>query len=248
MALLDAIRARGGGEEQVQGNAPSTHAPTGERGMDGSEARLTLPIKPSIAVLPFDNISGDPEQEYFAAGIVEDITTALARFPSLFVIARNSAFTYKGRTVAVEQVGHELGVRYVLEGSVRRAGERIRVNAQLIDAGTGAHLWAEQYDGSFDDILTLQDRITETVAATILPTLDRAEVERVKRKHPDSLDAYDHRLQALAHWNAATAEDNAKALVAARKAIEADADYAEAHALAAGCFAQRVPHGCARLH
>jgi TolB-like protein len=149
---------------------------------------LPLPDKPSIAVLPFQNMSGDPEQEYFADGIVEEIITALSRFRQLFVIARNSTFTYKGRAVDVKQVGRELGVRYVLEGSVRKAGERVRITAQLIDAATGAHLWADRFDGGLGEIFELQESVAATVAGEIAPRVERAEIERVKRKPTESLD------------------------------------------------------------
>jgi adenylate cyclase len=172
---------------------------------------LALPDKPSIAVLPFQNISGDPEQEYFADGMVEDITTALSRFKNLFVIARNSSFTYKGRAVDVKQVGRELGVRYVLEGSVRKAANRVRITGQLIDASSGAHLWADRFDGALDDIFNLQDQVTVSVVGAIAPKLEQAEIERARRKRPDSLDAYDLLLRALPHVNANTPADGALA-------------------------------------
>ena len=156
----------------------------------------TLPDKPSVAVLPFSNLSGDPEQEYFADGMVDDIITGLARIKWLFVIARNSTFTYKGRAVDVKQVGRELGVRYVLEGSVRKAGGSVRVTGQMIDASTGAHVWAERYDRSSEDIFALQDEIALSAVGAIAPSVRRAEIDRVKRKRPDSLDAYDLVLRA----------------------------------------------------
>ena len=158
---------------------------------------LPLPDKPSIAVLPFTNMSGDPEQDYFADGIVEEIITALSRFRSLFVIARNSTFTYKGKAVDVRHVSRELGVRYVLEGSVRKAGNRLRIIAQLIDASTGNHIWSERYDGELADIFDLQDRVTEAIVGAIEPTITLSEIERAKRKRPDSLDAYDCVMRAL---------------------------------------------------
>src|SRR5204863_3765846 len=149
--------------------------------ISGAESRvrpaLALPDKPSIAVLPFHNMSGDPEQEYFADGMVEDIITALSRFKALFVIARNSSFTYKGRAVDVKQVGRELGVRYLLEGSVRKAANRVRITGQLVDATTGAHLWADHFEGSLDDIFELQDQVAERVVGAIMPKLERAEIE-----------------------------------------------------------------------
>ena len=149
--------------------------------------------------LPFLNLSGDPEQEYFADGVVEDIITALSRIRWLFVIARNSSFTYKGRAVDVKQVGRELGVRYVLEGSVRKAANRVRITGQLIDATHGAHLWAERFEGTLDDIFELQDQVAASVVGAIAPQLERAEIERAKRKPTESLDAYDYYLRGMAH-------------------------------------------------
>ena len=151
---------------------------------------------PSLAVLPFQNLSSDPEQDYFADGIVEDITTALSRFKSFAVIARNSSFVYKGRVVDVRQIAQELNVRYVLEGSVPRAAERLRIAAQLVDAATGAHLWAETFDGKLGDVFDFQDRITEQVAGIVQPTFEQAEMERSRRKRPDELGAYDLLLRA----------------------------------------------------
>jgi len=150
-----------------------------------------LPDKPSIAVLPFQNMSGDPEQEYFSDGMVEDIITALSRFKSLLVIARNSSFTYKGKAVDTKQVGRELGVRYVLDGSVRKAGGRVRITGQLIEAATGMHLWADHFDGTLDDIFELQDKVTSSVVGAIAPSVTRAEMQRAKRKPPNDLNAYD---------------------------------------------------------
>jgi adenylate cyclase len=152
-------------------------------------ASLALPDKPSIAVLPFQNMSGDPEQEYFVDGMVEDIITGLSRIKWLFVIARNSSFTYKGRAVDIRQVGRELGVRYVLEGGVRKAGNRLRITTQLIEAETGAHLWADRFDGSLDDVFELQDQITERVVGIVEPSLQHSEIERARQKRPENLDA-----------------------------------------------------------
>ena len=163
-----------------------------------AKAPLPLPEKPSLAVLPFQNMSGDPEQEYFADGIVEDITTAISRLPWLFVIARNSSFTYKGRPVDVKQVARELGVRYVLEGSVRKAGNRVRIGGQLIDTTSGAHIWADRFDGELDDIFALQDQVASSVVGAIEPRLRHSEIERATRKPTESLDAYDLYLRALA--------------------------------------------------
>lgn len=201
---------------------------------------LVLPDKPSIAVLPFDNMSGDPEQEYFADGIVEDIITALSRMPSLFVIARNSSFIYKGRAVDVKEVGRELGVRYVLEGSIRKAGGRLRITGQLIDAINGAHLWADRYDGSIEDIFDLQDQVTSSVVGAIAPKLERAEIERTKHKPTSSLDAYDYYLRGMAAFHQWSVEDNAEALNHFHRAIEIDPEYAIAHAMAARCFNQKA--------
>jgi TolB-like protein/Flp pilus assembly protein TadD len=194
-----------------------------------------LPNKPSIAVLPFQNMSGDPEQEYFTDGMVDDIITGLSRIKWLFVIARNSTFTYKGRPVDVKQVGRELGVRYVLEGSVRKAEDRVRITGQLIDTATGAHVWAERYDRKSDDIFALQDEITLSVVGAIEPTLRLAEVERAKRKRPDSLDAYDLVLRALPDVYSRMPEQSKKALVLLEHALALDPTYALAHACAAEC-------------
>jgi TolB-like protein len=204
---------------------------------------LALPDKPSIAVLPFQNMSGDPEQEYFADGMVEDIITALSRFRSLFVIARNSSFTYKGRAVDVKQVGRELGVRYVLEGSVRRAANRVRIVGQLIDASTGAHLWADRFDGGLDDIFDLQDKVTASVVGAIAPKLEQAEIERAKRKPTESLDAYDYYLRGIASIHLWTKEANAEALRMFYRASELDPDFATAYGMAAWCYVWRKMNG-----
>lgn len=204
---------------------------------------LALPDKPSIAVLPFQNMSGDPEQEYFADGIVEDIITALSRFKSLFVIARNSSFTFKGKAVDIKKVGQELGVRYVLEGSIRKAGARVRITGQLIDAASGSHLWADKFDGSLEDVFDLQDRITMSVVAAIAPKLDQAEIERSKRKPTEKLDAYDYYLRGLAVVEGATKDENEEALRLFYKAIEIDANFALAHAMVARCFTLRKANG-----
>src|SRR5580698_4211072 len=160
---------------------------------------LALPDKPSIVVLPFQNMSGDPEQDYFADGMVEDITTGLSRIKWLFVIARNSSFTYKGKAVDVRQVGRELGVRYLVEGGVRKSGSRLRVSAQLVEAETGAHLWADKFDGELKDVFDFQDRITDSVVGIVEPSVRRSEIERSRRKRPENLDAYDLYLRALPH-------------------------------------------------
>lgn len=198
-------------------------------------AMLALPDKPSIAVLPFQNLSGDPEQEYFADGMVEDIITGLSRIKWLFVIARNSTFTYKGRAVDVKQVGRELGVRYVLEGSVRKAADRVRITGQLIDASTGANVWAERYDRRLEDIFALQDEITLSVVGAIEPSLRDAEIERVKRTRPDSLDAYDLALRAIPNVYVAMPDEVGKALPLLESALAFQPDYALVHGLLAWC-------------
>jgi TolB-like protein/tetratricopeptide (TPR) repeat protein len=204
---------------------------------------LPLPDRPSIAVLPFQNMSGDPEQEYFADGIVEDLIMALSRFRWLFVIARNSSFTYKGRAVDLKRVGRELGVRYILEGSVRKAGNRIRIAGQLIDASTGAHLWADRFDGELEDIFDLQDQVTARVVTVIAPKLVGAEIERAQRKPTDRLDAYDYYLRGEASSRPWTREANSEALRLYCKAIELDPDFASAYGRAAFCYVQRKARG-----
>jgi TolB-like protein/predicted Zn-dependent protease len=196
---------------------------------------LALPDKPSLAVLPFQNLSGDPEQEYFADGIVEDITTAIARLPWLFVIARNSSFAYKGKSPDLRQVGRELGVRYVLEGSVRKAGNRVRITGQLIDTTTGAHIWADRFDGALDDIFELQDQVASSVAGAIEPRLRLAEIERAARKPTESLDAYDLYLRAVAQFHKYTEEGFAGAVIQAKRALAIDPSYAPAAAMVGWC-------------
>jgi TolB-like protein/Tfp pilus assembly protein PilF len=196
---------------------------------------LALPDKPSVAVLPFSNLSGDPEQEYFADGMVEDIIAGLSRIKWLFVVARNSSFTYKQKAVDVKRVGRELGVRYLLEGSLRKDGNRLRISAQMIEAETGGHLWAERYDRPLDDIFALQDEIALSVVGAIEPSLRRAEVERVKRMRPESLDAYDLVLRAQPDVYSGMPERATKALVLLERALAFDPTYALAHAFAAMC-------------
>ncbi|MGY4500533.1 TolB-like protein [Bradyrhizobium sp. GM24.11] len=204
---------------------------------------LALPDKPSIAVLPFQNLSADPEQEYFADGVVEDITMALSLFRWLFVIARNSSFTYKGRAVDVKQIGRELGVRYVLEGSVRKAGTRIRIAGQLIDAETGAHLWADRFDGALQDMFDLQDHLTSSLVGAIAPKLQSAEIKRAKHKPTENLDAYDYYLRGLAKIYRRTKDANREALQLFCKAIELDPGLACAYGMAAWCCVRRKALG-----
>jgi TolB-like protein/class 3 adenylate cyclase len=208
-------------------------------------APLPLPDKPSIAVLPFENMSGDPEQEYFASGMVEEIITALSRIRWLFVIARNSSFAYKGKSVSVKQVGRELGVRYVLEGSVRKGGNRVRITAQLIEADTGAHLWADRFDGSMEDVFELQDKVAINVAGVIEPALQAAEVHRSAARPTSDVTAYDLYLRALATYYPITKERLAEALDLLEHAIAIDEHCGPALSLAAMCCMRLVREGWA---
>jgi len=201
----------------------------------GQASSLLLPDKPSVAVLPFSNLSGDPKQEYFADGMVEDIIAGLSRIKWLFVVARNSSFAYKGAPVDVRRAGRELGVRYLLQGSVRKDGDRIRISSQMIEAATGGHLWSERFDRPLDDIFALQDEIALNVVGAIEPSLRRAEVERVKRKRPDSLDAYDLVLQAQADVYSGMPDRVTNALVLLERALALDPVYPLAHAFSAMC-------------
>jgi TolB-like protein/DNA-binding SARP family transcriptional activator/Tfp pilus assembly protein PilF len=225
-----------------------TAAPAGDRSqLSVAEATFadppSAPDVPSIVVLPFQNLSGDPEQEYFSDGVVEEITTALSRFRSLFVIARNSAFTYKGRAVDVRQVGRELGVRYLLEGSVRKAANRVRITGQLIDATTAAHLWADRFDGTPEDIFELQDHVTASVVGAISPALEQAEIDRAKRKPTESLGAYDYFLRGRAALHEGSVQGHKGALQLFYRAIELDADFASAYGWAAYSYCHRKTNG-----
>ena len=217
--FVGAVREEGGTEATVA--------------MEQPKPGLELPDRPSIAVLPFVNMSGDPEQDYFADGMVEDIITGLSRIKWLFVIARNSSFAYKGRAVDVKQVGRDLGVRYVLEGSVRKAANRVRITGQLIDVECGRHLWAERYDRDLTDVFSLQDEITISVVAAIEPNVRRAEIERVKRKRPDNVDAYYLLLRALPGVYTCMPEGAAKGLPLLEQALAIEPTYALAHGFAA---------------
>lgn len=209
----------------------------------GATTTLTLPDRPSIGVLPFVNLSGDPEQDYFADGVVEDIITALSRIRWLFVIARNSSFAYKNRAVDVRQVGRELGVRYVLEGSLRRTPGRVRITAQLIDAATGAHISADRFDGTLDDIFELQDQVASAVVGAITRELVQAEIERARRKPTESLDAYDYYLRGMACLHRGTRGAIDDALPLFHEATRLDHEYASAHAMAAWCRFWRKVNG-----
>jgi TolB-like protein/DNA-binding SARP family transcriptional activator len=227
--LYEAMRQGHPGAAPIEHSAPQPASP----------AEPALPSKPSIAVLPFQNLSGDPEQEYFADGIVDEIITALSRVRWLFVIARNSSFTYKGRAVDMKQIGHELGVRYVLEGSVRKAGSRVRIVGQLVDASTGIHLWADHFEGGLEDVFDLQDQVTASVVGAIAPKLEQAEIDRAKRKPTESLDAYDYFLRGMACVYRWTREANDEALRMFYRAIELDPEFASAYGMAARCYSQR---------
>jgi|tagenome__1003787_1003787.scaffolds.fasta_scaffold20929232_2 adenylate cyclase len=204
---------------------------------------LPHPDRPSLAVLPFTNMSGDPEQEYFADGVVEDIITALSRIRWFFVIARNSSFTYKGKAVDIRQVGRELGVRYVLEGSIRRAGNKLRITGQLIEAATGSHIWADRFDGELDDIFDLQDRITQDIVAAIEPNIRAVEIKRARSKPTESLDAYDLYLRALPEFHSYTEQGFKKAQAILEQAVARDPDYADAWGALADCIGRLIMSG-----
>ncbi|WP_106796422.1 adenylate/guanylate cyclase domain-containing protein [Rhizobium sp. H4] len=235
------------GEQQVKNIAePITVHRLVQEGAS-PQARLSrppaLPNKPSIAVLAFANMSGDPEQEYFADGLVEDVITNLSRIPSLFVIARNSTFAYKSKATDVRQIARELGVRYVLEGSIRRAASRVRISAQLIEGKDATHIWADKFEGAAEDIFDLQDQLTEGIVGMLVPTIRRAEIERARRKRPDSLDAYDFFLRALPHSYANTPADTSEALRLLTEALRLDPNYAAVHGYAAWGYEQRFLRG-----
>lgn len=213
------------------------------RGPQAPRPNLALPDQPSIAVLPFANLSGDPQQEYFTDGVVEDIITELSRFPELFVIARNSSFTYKGRAVDVRNVGRDLGVRYVLEGSVRKAAARVRITGQLIDAASGGHIWADRFESALDDIFALQDQMAQNVVGAIAPMLERAEIDRARRQPTENLNAYDCFLRGMAGWHGWTQASHDEALQHFYRAIEIDPDFGRPYALAAGCYLMRKSNG-----
>jgi adenylate cyclase len=222
-----AFRLRGADEGAARASAPR------------ASPALALPDKPSIAVLPFDNMSGDPEQEFFADNVVEAITATLSRIRSFFVIARNSAFRYKGKGVDVQQVGRDLGVRYVLEGSVQKAGNRLRITVQLIDTATGAHVWVDRIDGTLEDVFDLQDRITERVAGALQPSIRLAEIERARRKRPQDLGAYDYTMRAMPWVWVLEKSASEEALELLDRALAIDPEYPLALSLAGWCYAQR---------
>lgn len=202
-----------------------------------------VPDRPSIAVMPFDNMGGDPAQDYFADGLAEEIIVALSCFKSLLVIARNSSFSYRGKQIDVRQIGRELGVRYLLEGSVRHAGERLRITAQLVECKTGAHLWADRFDGTLTDVFDLQDHIASQVVGAIPPTLDKAEIERVRRKPPSSLSAYDFYLRGLAQWRLTTRGALEESTRLFYQTIELDPEFATPYGLIALACIERHHKG-----
>ncbi len=218
-------------------------APTGGSSPSAAAPHMTLPSQPSIAVLPFANLSADPSQEFFADGLAEDILTGLSRFRDLFVISRNSTFRYKGKSVDVPTVARELGVHFVLEGSVRRAGDRIRVTAQLIDAATNRHVWAERYDRSLEDIFEIQDELTSSIVATLPGRVEAATRDRVKRKAPENLAAYECVLAGKLLHHRSSKSDNAEALRLLERAIALEPDYAHAHAWKACTLGQCYVYG-----
>ena len=212
---------------------------------DAPESALALPDKPSIAVLPFENMSGDPEQEYFADGMVEEIITALSRFKWLFVIARNSSFTFKGKAVDIKEVGRRLGVRYVLEGSVRKAAGKVRITGQLIDAVTGAHIWADRFERDLTDVFALQDEVTVAVVSAIQPKLLQTEIAMATRRRPENLTAYDFYLRAMQQYYLSTREGLAEAIRLAHRALELDPRFGLVAALAGICHMHNVLLGYA---
>ncbi|WFU53266.1 winged helix-turn-helix domain-containing protein [Bradyrhizobium pachyrhizi] len=212
---------------------------------DAPESAPAVPDKPSIAVLPFANMSGDPEQEYFADGMVEEITTALSRFKWLFVIARNSSFTFKGKAVDIKEVGRRLGVRYVLQGAVRNASGKVRITGQLIEAATGAHIWADKFERDMTDIFALQDEVTAAVVSAIQPKLFQAEIAMTTRRRPEDLTAYDFYLRAIQQVRPATREGLAEAVRLVQRALELDPGFAEAAVLAGASHTENVVRGYA---
>jgi len=223
-SIIKTVPSRGYRFAALVSRSESSSQMPGLEAHSGADLRRALPQpdRPSIAVLPFQNMSGDAEQEYFADGVVEEIITALSRFSSLFVIARNSSFTYKGRSVDVKQVGRDLGVRYVLEGSVRKAAHRVRITGQLVDAANGAYLWADRFDGALEDVFELQDQVAASVVSAIAPKLEQAEIERAKRKPTENLVAYDYFLRGMENGYQNTQESVCEALLLFSRAIELD--------------------------
>ena len=239
------LRFVGTVQEPANSNRPAGRLP--EKSLERPPSGLPLPDRPAIAVLPFNNMSGEREQEYFSDGISEDIITALSKLRWLFVIARNSSFTYKGKSVHMKQVAEELGVRYLLEGSVRKSGDRVRITAQLNDVATGSHIWAERYDRDLADVFAVQDQITEAIVAAIEPQIYAAENFRARSKPPNSLDAWDLVMRALWHYWRVTRQDNVVAQALLEKAIAIDPNYGQALSVLATSHMSGVHLGWAEL-
>ena len=239
------LRFVGTVQEPANSNRPAGRLP--EKSLERPRSGLPLPDRPAIAVLPFNNMSGEREQEYFSDGISEDIITALSKLRWLFVIARNSSFTYKGKSVHMKQVAEELGVRYLLEGSVRKSGDRVRITAQLNDVATGSHIWAERYDRDLADVFAVQDQITEAIVAAIEPQIYAAENFRARSKPPNSLDAWDLVMRALWHYWRVTRQDNIVAQALLEKAITIDPNYGQALSVLATSHMSGVHLGWAEL-
>jgi TolB-like protein len=239
------LRFVGTVQEPANSNRPEGRLP--EKSLERPRSGLPLPDRPAIAVLPFNNMSGEREQEYFSDGISEDIITALSKLRWLFVIARNSSFTYKGKSVHMKQVAEELGVRYLLEGSVRKSGDRVRITAQLNDVATGSHIWAERYDRDLADVFAVQDQITEAIVAAIEPQIYAAENFRARSKPPNSLDAWDLVMRALWHYWRVTRQDNVVAQALLEKAIAIDPNYGQALSVLATSHMSGVHLGWAEL-
>jgi len=233
-----------GFEEPVRAYAVNAVVTAAQPSAARTKATLSLPDKPSIAVLPFTNMGGDAEQEYFADGVVEEIITALSRVKSFFVIARNSSFTYRGRAVDVQQVGRELGVRYVLNGSIRKSGSRVRIAGQLIETATGHHVWADRFDGGLEDIFNLQDSITENVVGAIEPSILATEIARARAKPTERLDAYDLYLRSLREVHTGTEQGFLRAERLLRDAIARDPDFPEALSALSDCLMHLVVRAC----
>jgi len=237
------VQERDGSKKPVPSTLPQS---TAQLATQLSAPPLVVPDRPSIAVLPFINLSGDPAQDYFVDGVVEDIIGAMSRMRGIFVIARNSCFSYKNRAVDAKQVGRELGVRYMVEGSLRKAADRVRITGQLVDAATGANLWSERFEDKADNIFELQDQMTASVVGAIAPQLERAEIDRARHKPTESLDAYDYYLRGMANLHLGTRESIEEALRLLYQAIERDPEYAAAYAMAAWCHICRKINGWMR--
>ena len=241
--ILDPVRVYRWANNNTHNTHGAAETVPSTAGLASGIGSFSLPDKPSIAVLPFDNMSGDPEQDYFADGLTEDIITELARFQSFFVIARNSTFVYKGKSVNVGKVGRDLGVAYIVEGSVRKAGNQVRITAQLIEAASGNHIWAEHYDHDLTNIFDLQDKVTQSIVAAIPGRLESADHNRIKRKRPEDMAIYDYVLHGKMFHHRSTKDDNIAALEVLNKAIELDPEFSESYAWKACTLGQALNRG-----